>query len=87
MAGIDCPIRRLGTEAHPAAKRGVGPIPRADRVAVLHRIKMDVIEVPREIVRVAQRMPPIPPLLNPAFASGGAAGRSPPGKACAKSRL
>jgi hypothetical protein len=43
-------------------------------VAVLHRIEVEVIEVPREIVFAAQRMLPIPPLPNPALALGGAAG-------------
>jgi hypothetical protein len=50
-------------------------VPHADRVAVLHRIEVKVIEVPREIVLVAQCVLPIPPLPNPALASGGATGR------------
>jgi hypothetical protein len=46
-------------------------------VAVLHRIEVDVIEVPHEVVLVAQRMLSISPLPNPALAFGGAAGRDP----------
>jgi hypothetical protein len=49
--------------------------PHADCVAVLHLIEMDVIEMARKIVRVAQRMLPIPPPPNPALGLGGAAGR------------
>ena len=48
--------------------------PDADDVAVLHRIEVDVIEVPRKIVRVAQRMLPISPLPDPALGFGGTAG-------------
>jgi hypothetical protein len=44
-------------------------------VAVLYRVEVGIIEMPREIVLVAQRMLPIPPLPNPALAFGGAAGR------------
>ena len=46
----------MGAEAHPPAKRGKWPVPHAHCVAVLYRIEVDVIEVPRKIVRVAQRM-------------------------------
>jgi hypothetical protein len=56
IAGIAGPIQRMGAEAHPAAKRGKWPVPDADDVAVFYRIEVDVIEVPRKIVRVAQRM-------------------------------
>jgi hypothetical protein len=37
-------------------------------VAVLYRVEVGIIEMPREIVLVAQRMLPIPPLPNPALA-------------------
>jgi hypothetical protein len=46
-------------------------------VAVLYRVEVGIIEMPREIVLVAQRMLPIPPLPNPALAFGGAAGGDP----------
>jgi len=51
--------------------------PARGRRGVLHRIEMDVVEVPRKIVLVAQRMLPISPLPNPALAFGGAAGGDP----------
>ena len=41
---------------------------------MLHGIEVNVVEVPRKIVLVAQRMLPISPLPNPALAVGGAAG-------------
>ena len=71
IAGIAGPIHRIGTEAHPAAKRGKWPVPHADCMAVPDRIEVDVIEVPRKIVLVAQRMLPISPLPNPALGFGG----------------
>jgi hypothetical protein len=52
-------------------------IAHADGVAVLHRIEVNVIEVPREIVLVVQRVLPISPLPNPALGFGGAAGGDP----------
>jgi len=76
-AGIAGPIDRIGTKAHPSAKRGIWPVPHAEGVAVLHRIEVNVIEVTHEVVLVAQRMLPIPPLPNPALAFGGAAGGDP----------
>jgi hypothetical protein len=68
------PIERIGTEPDPAAKRGKWPVLHADGVAMLHGIEVNVIEVPHEVVLVAQRMLPISPLPNPALAFGGAAG-------------
>ena len=49
-------------------------------------IEMDVIEVPRKIILVAQRALPIAPLPNPTltFAARLAEIRSPPGNACEK---
>jgi hypothetical protein len=44
---------------------------------VLDRIEMDVIEVPRKTVLLAQRMLPISPLPNPALCFGGATGGDP----------
>ena len=67
------PIHRIGTKAHPAAKRGKWPVPDAHGVAVLHRIEVNVIEVPPKIILVAQRVLPISPLPNPSLALGGAA--------------
>jgi hypothetical protein len=46
-------------------------------MAVLHRIEVNVIEVPRKIVLVAERVLSIPALPNPALAFGGAAGGDP----------
>lgn len=49
------------------------PIPNAGDIAVLDRIEVNVIEVPGDIVLVAQGMFQIPPLPDPALALGGAA--------------
>jgi hypothetical protein len=46
-------------------------------VTVLHRTEVNVIEVTHEVVLVAQRVLPIPPLPNTALAFGGAASRVP----------
>ena len=40
---------------------------------MLGRVDMDVIDMPREIVLVANRMLPVAPLPDAAFAFGGAA--------------
>ena len=53
-----CPIQRIVAEPHPAAERGMRPILRTDRVTVLDRVEMEVNEVPRKIVLLAQRMLP-----------------------------
>ena len=68
------PIDRIGTEPDPAAKRRIWPVLHADRVAVLHGIEVNVIEVTHEVVLAAQGVLPIPPLPDPALAFGGAAG-------------
>src|SRR6266436_3197900 len=44
---------------------------------MLYGIEVNVIEVTHEVVLVAQRMLPIPPLPNTALAFGGAASRDP----------
>jgi hypothetical protein len=45
-------------------------------MGVLYRIEVNVIEVARKVVFVAQRMLSISPLPNPALGFGGAAGRN-----------
>ena len=84
IAGLDdfiassaSPIFGIGTEPDPATKRGIRPVPHADGVAVFHRIEVNVVEVPRRILLVAQGVFPIPTLPDPALALGGAAGGAP----------
>jgi hypothetical protein len=74
IASSASPIDRIGTEPNRAAKRGIRPVLHADCVTVLHRIEVNVSEVPRKIVLVAQRVFPIAPLPNPALPFGAAAG-------------
>lgn len=61
-------------ESHPAAKRGIRPVPYSRRVTLFHRVKVNVIEMVGKIVLVTQRMLPIPPLPNATFAFGASAG-------------
>jgi hypothetical protein len=74
ISRILCPIERIGAETDPAAKRGIWPIPHARRVTMFDRIEMDVVEMTREIVLVAQGVLPLPPMKNAPLASAGAAG-------------
>ena len=82
------PIHRIGTKAHPAAKRGKWPVPNTGCVAVVHWIEVDVIEVQRKIVLFTQSMLPLSPLPNPQLAFGTTAGPDPfAGANHAKSRF
>src|ERR1700730_5107896 len=79
------PDRHRGTPSGETTKMAS---PARGPVAMLHGIEVNVIEVPRKIVLVAQHMFPTPPLPNPALAFGGAAGGdAPPGEACEKPLL
>jgi hypothetical protein len=52
------------------------PIGRPDDVPVFHRVDMNVFDMPREIVFVADQVLPILPLPDAALAFGDAAGRT-----------
>ena len=54
----------------------MGPINHLPCMPVLNRVEVNVIEVPRKIVFVAQRVLPIAALPNPALAFAQAAGRN-----------
>lgn len=58
-------------------ERRIRPILHAVDVAVLHRVEMDVIDMPREIGFVAQRVFPIATLPQAALAFTGTAGGDP----------
>lgn len=64
------PIRRINSCCHPSVKARRGPIPRTTNVIVLHRIEMDVVEMPLEVVFRFERVFPESPLpdSSPAFA-------------------
>ena len=70
------PILRIDAETNHAMKRGIRPIAHARDVAMLDRIEMDVIGMAREVGVVAQRVLPIAPLPDAAFAARGAALRN-----------
>ncbi|MFO1423577.1 MAG: hypothetical protein U1F70_07970 [Candidatus Competibacteraceae bacterium] len=61
------PIRRIYPRRHILMERGIWPIANLFDVTVLHRIPMDVIDMPVEIVWVADWMLPKPPLPNRTF--------------------
>ena len=70
---VSCPIRGIDSELYPAVERRIRPIPDARHNPMLDRADVDVIDVTREIVPIANGMLPIAPLPNAAFAFGGAA--------------
>ena len=57
-------------------ERRIRPIPHALDVAVLDRIEMNVIDMPREIAFIAERVLPIAPLPQAALAFAGTARRN-----------
>ena len=61
------PIRRVRPRRHIPMERGIRPIAHSRDVTVLHRIPMDVIYMPVEIVGVADWVLPKPPLPNRTF--------------------
>src|ERR1035437_3261787 len=62
------PILRIYPLTHVAMKRRMRPLRRARYVTVLHRVVMHVIDVPRQILLVADEMFPEPPLPKCRFA-------------------
>jgi hypothetical protein len=62
FTNITCPIIRQQTFPHIPMERGVRPIAHPGYQPVLHWIEMDVIDVASEIVFIADRMFPEPPL-------------------------
>src|SRR6516164_1567670 len=73
LAPTTSPIRGIDAEPNHPVKRGVRPIFHPRHQAVLHRIKVNVIRVPREVVLVTQGVLPIAPLPNAALAFSQAA--------------
>lgn len=61
------PIRRVHPRRHLPMERGIRLIAHSRDVTVLHRIPMDGIDMPVEIVGVADLMLPKPPLPNRTF--------------------
>ena len=56
------PIRRIDPIAHISMKRRIRPIRRTFRIPMFHRIEMDVIGMPDEIIFMANLMFPESPL-------------------------
>ena len=52
-------------------KRRIGPIRRVRHETVLDRVEMPVVHVSREVAIIADRVLPVPPLPDPAFATAG----------------
>jgi hypothetical protein len=67
------PIFRISFEFHHTMERRLRPIPDPCHEAMLDRVDVDVIDVTREIVRVANGMFPITPLPDAALGLGGTA--------------
>src|SRR5690606_21696625 len=67
------PIRRPPPLGHVSMQRRIRPIHGPRDVSMLHRVEVDVIDVPLQIVLVADQMLPISPLPEAAFALGDAA--------------
>jgi hypothetical protein len=70
---IACPVLRIDSKLHHAMERRVRPIPDLRDKSVLDGVDMDVIDMMRKIVLVANGVLPIAPLSDAAFALGGAA--------------
>jgi hypothetical protein len=60
--GVARPIRRQQTFPHISMKRRMWPIEPLPHETMLHWIKMDVIDVSREVAFIANGMLPEPPL-------------------------
>jgi hypothetical protein len=74
FADVATPIRGQYSIADIAMERAVRPIPNLRHVAVLHRIVVNVVDVPFEIGLVSDCMLPVTPLPKSAFPPGGFAG-------------
>src|SRR6266436_9925026 len=70
---IACPILGIDPELHHAVERRIRPIRYPRHKPMLDRVDMNVIDVSREIIVIANGMLPIAPLPDAAFAFGGAA--------------
>lgn len=73
IGGVAGPIRGIDAARHQTMKRGMRPVRDAGDVAMFHRVEMNVVDMPRDIVVVAQRMLPIAPLPDAAFGFARAA--------------
>jgi hypothetical protein len=67
IGAIARPIQRINAERDPSVERRVRPVPHLGRVPALDRAEMNIIEVPRKVVFVSQRVSPTAPLPDPAF--------------------
>jgi hypothetical protein len=70
---IASPIVGVYSDLHHTMKRRIRPIQHPRHQPMLDRVDMDVIEVTRKIVLVANGMFPITPLPDPGLRFGGAA--------------
>jgi len=68
------PIRCQEAVFDEAMERGIGPVCRTMHPAVLYRIEMDVVDMPREIGVIADLMFPVAALPDAAFSFGASAG-------------
>jgi hypothetical protein len=71
IGNIARPIFRIDFEFHHTMKRRIRPIPDPRHKPMLDRIDVSVIDVTREIVRVANGVFPITPLPDAALGFGG----------------
>jgi hypothetical protein len=76
VAVVACPIHWIRAAPHHSREGRIRPVFHAPYVSMLDRVEMYVIDVPLEILLVAQRMFPVSSLPNTALASGGAARRN-----------
>jgi hypothetical protein len=68
LAAAAHPSRRVHAAGHTATKRGMRPLRRVRDQTVLHRVEMNVIHMRREVPVVADRVLPVSPLPDTAFA-------------------
>jgi hypothetical protein len=73
IGDIACPVLGIDSEFHHTMERRIRPIPDPWHEPMLDRVDMDVIDMTREIVLIANGTLPIAPLPDAAFAFGGAA--------------
>src|SRR4030088_2566312 len=77
MRNIAGPILWIDSKLDHATERRIRPIPDPRHEFVLDRVDMDIIQMTREAVLIADGMLPVAPLPNSAFAFGGATARNP----------
>jgi hypothetical protein len=68
LANVPTPIVRQNPALDIGVEAAVRPIAYARHVSMLHGVEMDVVDMALEIGIIADRMLPIPPLLNALFA-------------------